>query len=422
MSKCVSFGFFLFTLEMVRISSYNCKSFKRNVGGVSKLCDNSDIVFLQEHWLFPSDLPLLNNAHKDFMSYGISSIDPSDSLIMGRPYGGVGVLWNSKLASLVRPMSFHDDRIIGLEFSDDNQKVLLLGVYLPYDTKRNFDQYAYYLAKLKSIIDDYDSPHVCILGDFNADIVKRSDFGQELKSFCYDMKLMIADVLLLPSSSITHVNDGSGTESWLDHIVCTNGFHSLLSGVGIDLSIASSDHFPIFLDLQFKPTNDCAHEAPGRGSRWVVDWSSVSDSDIDAFENAVERELSDIAVPYEVLHCSLDSCHMHDDKICMFYDQIIQCVTTASRSTIAKKRRDVPKRVIPGWSEFVEQRHRLLGDIYSLWALVGKPRQGYIHSQLCLARSQFKYAVRFCLKNEKDLRAKALADKFASNPRSMATF
>ena len=73
---------------MIRISSYNCQSFKRNTGGISRLCNMADILFLQEHWLFPSDLPLLNNVHNDFMSYGISAIDPSDGLISGRPYGG----------------------------------------------------------------------------------------------------------------------------------------------------------------------------------------------------------------------------------------------------------------------------------------------------------------------------------------------
>ena len=80
---------------------------------------------------------------------------------------------------------------------------------------------------------------------------------------------------------------------------------------------------------------------------------------------------------------------------------------------MAKRVRDCSKRIIPGWTEYVEERHILLRDAYSLWALAGKPRQGYIYDQLRIARLQFKYALRFCLKNDKQLRAKALADKFA---------
>ena len=146
---------------MIRISSYNCKSLKRNINGVRKVCDVSEIVFVQEHWLFPSELPLLNNVHQNFFSFGTSSVDPSNGVIVGRPFGGVGVLWTDALAPYVKPLSF-DDRIVGLECCFNDVKYLFLGVYLPYDTRQNFDQYVYYLAKLKTIIDDFDSPYVCI--------------------------------------------------------------------------------------------------------------------------------------------------------------------------------------------------------------------------------------------------------------------
>ena len=114
---------------MLQVGSYNCKSLKRNVVGIRKLCEVSDIVFLQEHWLFPCDLPLLNNVHNEFTSYGVSSIDSSDRVIVGRPFGGVAVLWHNRLAPLVRPVCFDDDRIIGLECDINGHKVLLLGVY-----------------------------------------------------------------------------------------------------------------------------------------------------------------------------------------------------------------------------------------------------------------------------------------------------
>ena len=93
------------------------------------------------------------------------------------------------------------------------------------------------------------------------------------------------------------------------------------------------------------------------------------------------------------LYCRQDTCEAHKNAICEYYESIINCIRNASRSTVAKKLRHGNKRAIPGWSEFVEEKHTLLGDIYFLWALVGKPRQGYIYSQLCLARLQcMRYA------------------------------
>ena len=82
--------------------------------------------------------------------------------------GGVAVLWKNDLASRVKPISYDDNRIIGLECRFDEITILLVGVYLPYDTKHNFDQYVHYLAKLKVIIEEFDSPYVCILGDFGS--------------------------------------------------------------------------------------------------------------------------------------------------------------------------------------------------------------------------------------------------------------
>ena len=342
---------------------------------------------------------------------------------MGRPFGGVAVLWRNNLAPFVKPISYDDDRIIGLECHIGDRKMLFLGVYLPYDNKQNFDQYVYYLAKLKCIIDDFDSPYVCVIGDFNADVSKQSAFGKELQSFCEDANLHIADVLLLPPTSFTHVNEGSDTESWIDHIVCTDGFYSILRDVRIDMSVASSDHFPISMDLKLLASNDCdnLHKVSGC-DRWVVDWSSLDEDSINEFARAVEEKLSDIDVPYDAAHCSDECCHVHRNAINVYYEEIIDCVKNASRSTVAKQLHGRSKRIIPGWTEFVEERHALLGDVYSIWALLGKPRQGYIYSQLRIARSQFKYALRFCLKNEKDLRAKALADKFAGNPRNSTAF
>ena len=403
---------------MVKVSSYNCQSAKRNFGGINKLCNESDVVFIQEHWLFPSELTSLNNIHHDFVSFGVSSMDPSTNLIVGRPYGGVAVLWKNYLSPFIRPVSYDDDRIIGLEYSFCDFKMLFVGVYLPYDTKNNFGQYVYYLAKLKTIVDDFDSPYVCMLGDFNADIVKNSTFGKELNRFCTDANLLIPDLMYLPPDSVTHVNSGHGTEGWLDHVICTNGFRSLLSEVGICHSILSSDHFPIFVKINVPVANISSATSTDKNNnvKWVVDWASLTGDDLKRYKDDLEKRLAEIVVPSDILHCQNCSCPDHQPAITEYYDQIIHCVQCASHSTISKKVTGRGKNCIPGWNEFVEDRHVLMVDIYSLWALVGKPKHGYIYDQLRLAKSRFKYALRFCFRNEKNLRAKSLADKLVKNP------
>ena len=408
---------------MIKISSYNCQSSKRNTGGIQKLCDDSDVVFLQEHWLYPEDLPSLNNVHEDFISFAISSMDASSGLTIGRPFGGVGVLWRKALSSYVKPVTYDDDRIIGLEYNKDGARMLLMSVYLPCCSHQNFDSFVYYLAKLKTIIDDFSSPYICVLGDFNADIGKGTEFGNELQSFCNSSQLFVVDVMNLPPSSMTHVNDGHGTESWLDHVVCTKGFTEVINAVEIDYSILSSDHFPvsIIVDVQGCEIN-CDTHATCMDDRWVVDWGLLGSDDLHAFESAVSDNLRSIVIPDDLLTCEGCASLDHTNVIETYYDQIVTCIRNASEKTIGRKVGGKSRKVVPGWNELVEDKHILLNDLYALWSFVGKPKCGYIFDQLRLARSRFKYALRFCLRNEKELRAKSLADKLVRAPCSMAVF
>ena len=287
----------------------------------------------------------------------------------------------------------------------------------------NFDKFVHYLAKVKAIIDDFDSPFVCVLGDFNADIVKATEFGKELESFCRDSQLSIVDVMHLPRDSTTHMNDSHSTESWLDHIVCTKGFMDFIGGVGINRSVLCSDHFPMFIKIDIQ-NGGISSEVSGAGldERWVVDWASLGPDDLRAYASAAENNLKQLGVPFELLQCGICSSIDHVRAIDVYYDKIIASLRAASESTISKKLGGKARRNIPGWNDFVKDNHVMLCDVYALWALVGKPRDGYIYRQLCLARSRFKYALRHCLRHEKELRAKSLADKFVNNPYCMATF
>ena len=143
----VCFALF-FIQNSMRIASYNCRSSKRNTGGIQLLCNSCDIVFLQEHWLFPADLPSLNRIHDEFMSFGISSMNVSDDIVLGRPYGGLAVMWRKHLTSKVKPVSFDDDRIIGVECVVNSTKMLLLGVYLPCNSSTNFEDFLFSLGKI----------------------------------------------------------------------------------------------------------------------------------------------------------------------------------------------------------------------------------------------------------------------------------
>lgn len=47
-------------------------------------------------------------------------MDSGGSLLTGRPYGGVAVLWNKKLANCVQVKQYDDPRLLGVECSNAN--------------------------------------------------------------------------------------------------------------------------------------------------------------------------------------------------------------------------------------------------------------------------------------------------------------
>lgn len=74
------------------IVSYNLHGLNNGRSGLVELCENPDtlIIAIQEHWLPPDKLHLLNDVHPDFAGVGISAMSDrlAREVYYGRPYGG----------------------------------------------------------------------------------------------------------------------------------------------------------------------------------------------------------------------------------------------------------------------------------------------------------------------------------------------
>ena len=122
----------------LKVASFNCRSVKNSASCVKDLCQISDIVLLQEHWLLPNDLNFLSSLDKEFLTYGTSPVDLGKGILCGRPYGGVAVLWHKSLGVNVSIVSDDDDRILAVRISNDvNCDLLLICVYLPVECTNN---------------------------------------------------------------------------------------------------------------------------------------------------------------------------------------------------------------------------------------------------------------------------------------------
>ena len=173
----------------LRVTSYNCRNLKSSIDNVRQLCDTHDIIFLQETWLTNDELSLLKCLHVDFYADGVSAMDTTSGIQIGRPFGGIGMLWRKSIGACIQVHKYNDNRIMGIEFDNGNRQLLAVNIYMPYDNRSrnsdNYDEFMGCMGMVHSIIQESDvSTGVYVIGDWNAEISANSVFGSELSSFC----------------------------------------------------------------------------------------------------------------------------------------------------------------------------------------------------------------------------------------------
>ena len=89
-----------------------------------------DFMLLQETWLLPSNLGKLACIHKDYVAHGVSSVDNS-TLLLGRPYGGVGILWHKKWSKYVHNINVPESNRVCAVAVDIVCMSFYYGVLLP---------------------------------------------------------------------------------------------------------------------------------------------------------------------------------------------------------------------------------------------------------------------------------------------------
>jgi len=113
------------------ICSFNCRSVKNSEHEIYQLCNIYDLILLQEHWLLPNKLGILNSVHPDFLSVAHSAVDISSGLLTGRPYGGTAILYRKSLSQFVTRVISSNPRITSVILETDVGPVLIVCVYMP---------------------------------------------------------------------------------------------------------------------------------------------------------------------------------------------------------------------------------------------------------------------------------------------------
>ena len=74
--------------QNLKVVSLNCNGLKNKIPVIGSLISGHDVILLQETWLLPNELSLVQAIHKDYDGLAISAVDLSQ-----------GVLWCHRFAS-----------------------------------------------------------------------------------------------------------------------------------------------------------------------------------------------------------------------------------------------------------------------------------------------------------------------------------
>ena len=119
----------------INICTYNMYGFNQGKLCLNELCSVNDVIAVQEHWLSKHDLNKIMEFHSDFQGFGWSAMDErlERGVLVGRPYGGLGLLVRKNLNIKVSHVTVESDcRCAAVKLClTGGFQLLLIVVYFP---------------------------------------------------------------------------------------------------------------------------------------------------------------------------------------------------------------------------------------------------------------------------------------------------
>ncbi len=252
----------------------------------------TDVLCVQEHWLYQYELKYLEDFHQDFYSHAkaVDEENPIPPIQKPRGYAGTSIFYKKHIAA--RKLKDGDHRIVCLEIQG-LQPIILVSVYMPAKgSKARDEEYEVTLIGLDEIISRYKSTHgIIIAGDFNAslktDVPDSRD--RKLREFVANHNLSISQG---HPNIPTYIKPDGKECSHLDYILVTSDVTSKNTTVKL-LATNTSDHRPVHTELlnshitppEKKPST-C--KDPSKSRKKVKSWDKV---DVDEYLTLTEKEM-----------------------------------------------------------------------------------------------------------------------------------
>ena len=406
--------------EELRFLSFNCKNFNDDICKLDFLqqcVQNHDVVFLQEHWLYKSELYKLSKLGKNVNVIGTSGME-EHVCRLGRPYGGCAIIWKSDLKCKTSQIMCKSNRVCGLVIDMLNGvKIVLLNVYMPCDTgcyDRNYDLYREVINELQQIRTQYQHAHFVCGGDFNASLCRDSPNSRALKYFVQQCGLHTYNEIDGADVPYTYFCSQFNTTSVIDYFFVSASLVDCVRSYAVIKNHLHSDHIPISMVLYVNSNRLITQE---REFNSRIAWHKATDADLELYRELLDMELDKIQIDTDVLRCSNVYCKQHKQCIIQLYNDVVDAMREASGvlPRTGSSSKDVVRKTVPGWKEHVEPRRVESLYWHECWLQAGKPQIGEIADNMRIARANYHKAVKQVQKNKDNIVMNRIANSMLNN-------
>lgn len=279
-----------FVKDKLKVITFNCKNIKTCGPFFKDNLENAEIILLQEHWLFTSELQLLNELHSDYIGVGkaVDRDSPLPPVQMPRGYGGVGVLWHRKIDHLVKPIEVGSERIQCVELTVQLVPILLVSVYMPCrGSSDNSMEFTDCVDQLHSIVETYSSTHAVLIGgDINENLIEWS----ENKRYTTFKDFMLENKLSHTRLGKTFMNSAGEEVSSIDYFIYDEAVKNLnCKFEKMNLCVSSlSDHYPLQCSIHIEL--NCKQPVKTRECTSRIKWNKI---DLNEYKTVVSEKLID---------------------------------------------------------------------------------------------------------------------------------
>ena len=148
-----------------------------------------------------------------------------------------------------------------------------------------------------------------------------------------------------------------------------------------------SDHYAISCPFDIGKTHGVHSNVSDKKDVKLM-WDKA---DLDLYRLVLQQQLSQITLPVDALLCDSDMCCSHDILINEYYQDIVNCLTTASMQAVPSQKVGYQKF---WWTEELDNLKAATIEATSVWRYAGCPRSGPVNDNRLQCKYKYKLAIK----------------------------